>query len=217
MTDHEKQSSDHSPAGQDTLDRLDLTPSEESATDDLRPAADTSGPDAQEDILPDAPVLLLCGDSPESRATALLARQCGFLVDVVDDDTEDDNDLESSFPVARRCLRLPGFDHLVETCGIGREYYVAVMTREPELSCHVLAQALESPAAYVGMLGGRRKRDSIYDILREEGVPLAELAVVRCPIGLPIGAQSPQQVAVAIVAELLAARANTLQRMRFDE
>ena len=81
----------------------------------------------------------------------------------------------------------------------------------------VLVQALESHAFYIGMIGSRSKKDGVYAALRKEGVPDAELACVRCPIGLPVGADSPQQIAVSVVAELLAARAGTLQRLRIDD
>lgn len=166
--------------------------------------------------LPDAPVLLLCGDSPETRATAVLAWQCGFLLDIVDE-KEGTIPLEKLYPMARRCHILPSYDDLVRSCAIGREHLVVIMTRDWTVSCHVLSQALESHAAYVGMRGGRNKRRQIYGLLREQGMPRAELAAVRCPVGLSIGAKSPQQIAVAVVAELLAAREGTLHRLRLEE
>ena len=81
----------------------------------------------------------------------------------------------------------------------------------------MLAQALTSHAQYVGMIGSKTKREQVYAALRKQGVPHAELAAVCCPIGLSIEAETPQQIAVSIVAELLAARAGTLVRLRFDD
>ncbi|MDO5483622.1 MAG: XdhC family protein [Desulfovibrionaceae bacterium] len=210
-------------------DRLDMTPPAPESDPESALESPTEVPDAGQAAgpaeapapkpLPDGPVLLLCGSGPEAQATAELAWQCGFTVDVVDEagDTLGGPALESAFPRARQCLRIPGFDDLVEACGIGQKHLVAIMTEDRDTSCHLLSQALESHAAYIGMLGGRRKRAYVYEILRERGVPRAELAVIRCPIGLSVGAAGPQQMAVAIVAELLAARAGTLQRLRLED
>ncbi|MBO6170613.1 MAG: XdhC family protein [Desulfovibrio sp.] len=160
------------------------------------------------------PVLLLCGGGHVSLEVARLAHASGFVVDVADD-REDFANAER-FPMARRCLVLPGFDNLVERCGIGRRHYVAIVTRGHSFDREALAQALTSHAQYIGMIGSRGKREQVYAALRATGVPDAELAAVCCPIGLSIGAQTPQQIAVAVVAELLAARAGTLTRLRFD-
>lgn len=161
------------------------------------------------------PVLLLCGGGHVSLEVAALAQACGFVVDVVDDRPEFSD--PGRFPMARRCVTLPGFENLVEACGIGRRHYVAIVTRGHSFDREALSQALASHAAYIGMIGSRAKREQVYAALREQGVPDAELAAVRCPIGLPVGAESPQQIAVAVVAELLAARAGTLQRLRFED
>lgn len=161
------------------------------------------------------PVLLLCGGGHVSLEVASLAQACGFVVDVADDRPEFSD--PGRFPMARRCVTLPGFENLVAACGIGRRHYVAIVTRGHSFDREVLAQALTSHAAYIGMIGSRAKREQVYAALREQGVPAAELAAVRCPIGLPVGAESPQQIAVAVVAELLAARAGTLQRLRFED
>lgn len=160
------------------------------------------------------PVLLLCGGGHVALEVARLAHASGFVVDVADD-REDFANAER-FPMARRCLVLPGFDNLVESCGIGRRHYVAIITRGHSFDREALVQALTSHAQYIGMIGSRGKREQVYAALRAAGVPDAELAAVCCPIGLSIGAQTPQQIAVAVVAELLAARAGTLTRLRFE-
>lgn len=161
------------------------------------------------------PVLLLCGGGHVSLEVAALAHACGFVVDVADDRPEFSN--AERFPMARRCLTLPGFENLVEACGIGRRHYVAIATRGHDFDREALAQTLTSHASYIGMIGGKAKREQVYASLRARGVPDTELAAVRCPIGLPIGAETPRQIAVSVVAELLAARAGTLQRLRFED
>ncbi|WP_291443282.1 XdhC/CoxI family protein [Desulfovibrio sp.] len=161
------------------------------------------------------PVLLLCGGGHVSLEVARLAHSCGFVVDVVDDREEFSN--AGRFPMARHCRILPGYENLVQTCDIGRRHFVAIITRGHSFDREALAQALTSHAQYVGMIGSRTKREQVYAALRKQGVPDAELAAVCCPIGLSIEAETPQQIAVSIVAELLAARAGTLVRLRFDD
>ncbi|MDD4702056.1 MAG: XdhC family protein [Desulfovibrio sp.] len=161
------------------------------------------------------PVLLLCGGGHVSLEVARLAHACGFIIDVADDRPEFSN--IERFPMARRCHVLPAYENLVETCGVGRYHYVAIITRGHSFDRETLAQALVSHAQYIGMIGSKSKRDQIYAILRAQGVPASELAAVCCPIGLTIDAETPQQIAVSIVAELLAVQAGTLTRLRFDE
>lgn len=161
------------------------------------------------------PVLLLCGGGHVSLEVARLAHACGFIIDVVDDRPEFSN--PERFPMARHCHVLPAYENLVETCGVGRNHYVAIITRGHGFDRETLAQALVSHAQYIGMIGSKTKRDQIYEILRAQGVPASELAAVCCPIGLTIDAETPQQIAVSIVAELLAVQAGTLKRLRFEE
>ena len=161
------------------------------------------------------PVLLLCGGGHVSLEVAKLAHSCGFVVDVVDDRQEFSN--AERFPMARRCLVLSNYENLLQSCGIGRRHFVAIVTRGHSFDREVLAQALASHAQYIGMIGSKTKREQVYAALRGKGVPDAELAAVCCPIGLSIEAETPQQIAVSIVAELLAAQAGTLTRLRIDD
>ena len=134
------------------------------------------------------------------------------MVDVVDDRAEFAD--PRRFPMARRCLTLPAFEDLAARCGIGRHHYVAIMTRGHSFDREVLAQALKTDAFYIGMIGSSSKKASVYKALRAQGVSDAALDKVCCPIGLGIGADTPQQIAVSVVAELMAARAGTLGALR---
>mgnify|MGYP001768485370 FL=1 len=84
--------------------------------------------------------------------------------------------------------------------------YIAIVTRGHLHDRDALRAALATRPAYLGMIGSRRKRDLIYAALIAEGVAAEELRRVHCPIGLPIGAQTPQEIAVSIVAELIQVR-----------
>jgi len=65
---------------------------------------------------------------------------------------------------------------------------------------------LRSNAGYIGMIGSRRKRDAIYEILLQEGFSQADIDRVHSPIGLSIGAETPEEIAVSIVAEMIQVR-----------
>lgn len=161
------------------------------------------------------PVLLLCGGGHVSLETAILAHAAGFVVDVADDRGEFAD--PRRFPMARNCLVLPRFENLAERCHVGPGHFVAIVTRGHEFDRDVLRQALRTSACYIGMIGSKSKRAATYAALREEGVSDERLAGVFCPIGLPIGAETPQQIAVSIVAELLAARAGVLRDLRRND
>lgn len=166
------------------------------------------------------PVLLLAGGGDEAVEVGRLARQCGFVVDVVDH--EPDFASATRFPFARNCLTLPGYTDLVRACAIGRSHFVLVMLRNHGSRDHghdlrILEQVLSSHAHYIGLTGSRNRREHMFATLHARGIPRTELAAVRCPAGLAVESMTPAQTAVAIVAELLAVRAGTLNRLRLDE
>lgn len=155
-------------------------------------------------------IVLLCGVGPVAHAVALLAAHAHFAVDIVE--VEPDILTEDSFPMARQRFVLPSFANLAEVCGIGAQHYIAILTAHPQHSEDLLSQALHTPARYIGLSGSREQRAPLFALLRERGMPTTELACVRCPIGLPIGARNSQEKAIAIVAELIAAREGCLPR-----
>ena len=88
--------------------------------------------------------------------------------------------------------------------------YVVVVTRghKGDLTC--LRWALGTPARYIGMIGSQRKVIEIFKVLESEGVPRARLERVHAPVGLDIGALTPEEIAVSIVAEMIAVRRNAV-------
>ena len=71
----------------------------------------------------------------------------------------------------------------------------------------MLRQALRRPFAYLGMIGSRRKNGLLYDALKQEGVTDEQLEQVHAPIGLEIGSETPEEIAISIVAEIISERA----------
>jgi xanthine dehydrogenase accessory factor len=84
--------------------------------------------------------------------------------------------------------------------------FVVLLTHDPKLDDPALKIALPSPARYVGALGSPRTHEKRLARLREEGVPEQQLARLHAPIGLKIGANTPEEIAVSIIAEVVAAR-----------
>ena len=157
-----------------------------------------------EPFTPPAPVYLF-GAGHVSRATARMAAFVGFRVVVLDDRAEFAN--AERFPEADRIVVLPSLDRAMEDIPVDESAFVVILTRGHVHDKTVLAQALRTPAGYVGMIGSKKKRDAIYTALREEGLSEADIERCHCPIGLSIGAQTPEEIALSIVSELVAVRA----------
>lgn len=150
------------------------------------------------------PVVYICGGGHISLCLAPLVRLAGFGLVVIDDRPE--------FADARRFnmadqVLVRDFAQVFQGLEIGAHSYVVIVTRGHLHDKEVLAQALRLPAAYVGMIGSRRKRQLIYQALEGEGFGPQSLAAVHSPIGLDIGAETPEEIAVSIVAELIKVRA----------
>src|SRR5688572_17848930 len=93
-----------------------------------------------------------------------------------------------------------------DAIGNGRGVSVAIVTRGHKQDEECLRAAIESKPDYVGMIGSKRRTNIVLDKLREEGADENELKKVRAPIGLDIGAVSPEEVALSILAEIIAER-----------
>ena len=149
-------------------------------------------------------VLLLFGAGHISTFLAPLARMVGFRVCVIDDREEFAN--PRRFPTADQfmvCSVAETFQRVVVTPAT----YIAIVTRGHACDREALRAALATRPAYLGMIGSRRKRDLIYGSLLEEGVAAEELRRVHSPIGISIGAETPEEIAVSIAAELIQIRA----------
>ncbi|MFJ3804309.1 XdhC family protein [Streptomyces sp. NPDC090088] len=86
---------------------------------------------------------------------------------------------------------------------------VCVLTHDPKFDIPVLREALALPVGYVGAMGSRRTHDHRMELLREAGVSDEQLVRLRSPIGLDLGARSPEETAISVVAEILASRTQT--------
>ncbi len=133
--------------------------------------------------------------------TAHIASLAGFRVVVIDDRAEFANTVR--FPDAADIHVIQEFDKAMEGLEIDSDSFIIILTRGHQYDRTVLEQALKTKAAYIGMISSKKKRDSIYNALMETGVKKETLEQVHSPIGLSIGAETPEEIAVSIVAELI--------------
>ncbi|MCF8143882.1 MAG: XdhC family protein [Deltaproteobacteria bacterium] len=147
--------------------------------------------------------LYVFGAGHVSRQIVPLAAGVGFHVAVIDD-REDFAD-PGHFPEAGEVRCIP-FEGAVERLAVDDASFVVIVTRGHMGDKTVLAQALKTEARYIGMIGSRQKRDLIYEALSAEGFTQEDLDRVHSPIGIEIGAETPAEIAVSIVAELIQVR-----------
>lgn len=149
--------------------------------------------------------VVIFGAGHISQELAPLTGRVGFRTVVLDDREEFAN--RERFPAVDEIHVLESFERAMDVLEIGEESYLVLVTRGHGHDRTVLAQALGTTAGYIGMIGSRRKRDAIYAALLEEGFTRRDLERVHCPIGLDIGAETPEEIAVSILAELIQVRA----------
>lgn len=147
------------------------------------------------------PRLILFGAGHVARAVAAIAPSLGFAVTVVDD-REDLND-EARFPAATRILAEPR-DAQTTLAPTDRDWML-VLTHDHRLDEEALDTYARGPHAYLGMIGSRRKVLRVLQRIEARGA-LPPLERVYAPVGLDLGAVSPEEIAISIAAELVAVR-----------
>jgi len=155
-----------------------------------------------ERLLPD-PRVIVFGAGHVGSAIALAAATAGFRVLVLDDRPEFAD--PSRFPDHILVSTVPPHDALGRFA-ITAADAVVIATRGHRHDALILERVAPSAASYVGLLGSRRKRSVVTNALVRAGVPVEALERVRVPVGLAIGAVTPEEIAVSVVAELIAWR-----------
>lgn len=155
-----------------------------------------------EPVLPPA-LLYIFGAGHVAYNLYRVARIAGFDVTVVDDRESYAN--RERFPDAREIVA-EDFDRATERLRVPGSAYVVIVTRGHRDDMRILQWAVDLNTRYLGMIGSRRKTIAIYKELEQQGVPAEKFANVHAPVGLEIGAITPEEIAVAIVAEMIAVR-----------
>jgi xanthine dehydrogenase accessory factor len=150
-----------------------------------------------------APRMLVFGAIDFAAAVARVGVFLGYHVTVCD-----------ARPVFATRRRFPDAHEVVcewphrylERTEVDHRTVICVLTHDPKFDVPVLQVALGTPAAYIGVMGSRRTHDDRTERLRAEGVDEADLARLASPIGLDLGARTPEETAVSIAAEIIQAR-----------
>jgi xanthine dehydrogenase accessory factor len=160
-----------------------------------------------EPILP-TPYLYIFGAGHISLSLSKVAALAGFRTVIIDDRDAYAN--RERFPEAEE-IYADDYEKVFERLQPNSSSYLIAVTRGHRDDMRVLRWAVGTPARYVGMIGSKRKVIEIVEYLEEkEGISRALLQRVHAPIGLEIGAITPEEIAIAVVAEMIAVRRNAL-------
>jgi xanthine dehydrogenase accessory factor len=154
-----------------------------------------------EPILPQ-PILYIFGGGHVSMALAQSAHTAGFAVGIIDDRETFAN--AERFPMAQEIYTT--YEDAFEKLKPNASSYLVIVTRGHRDDMRVLGWAAKTDARYIGMIGSKRKVLSVYEALEREGISIQQLARVHAPVGLDIGALTPEEIAISITAELIAVR-----------
>jgi xanthine dehydrogenase accessory factor len=147
--------------------------------------------------------LVIAGGGHVGKALSAIAAMCGFRVTIVDDRAEYAD--PERFPEADEVIR-GRFDEVLGGYAIDGSTYVVAVTRGHRHDEVSLRAVVGRGAAYVGMIGSRRRARAVLEHLVEDGADPEAVAGIHTPIGLDIGAETPEEIAVSIMAEIIEVR-----------
>jgi xanthine dehydrogenase accessory factor len=163
-----------------------------------------------EPVLPPA-LLYIFGAGHVAYNLYKVATIAGFEVTVVDDRESYAN--RERFPDAREIIA-DDFDAVTERLNVSEGAYIVIVTRGHRDDMRILRWAVDARTRYLGMIGSKRKTISIYKELERQGLGAEKFANVHAPVGLEIGAVTPEEIAVAIVAEMIAERRHAIPSVK---
>lgn len=157
------------------------------------------------DVLVPPPTLLVCGAGHDAIPVARFAKALGWRVVVIDSRSKFST--KDRFPEADD-VRLAPSEEVAAQTPIDANTYAVVMTHNYLHDKAILKGLLQTPARYIGVLGPKKRTEAILADLQKEGIQLSEeqLHRIHGPVGLDVGAESPEEIALAILGELLAFR-----------
>ncbi len=155
------------------------------------------------------PTLCVFGAGHVAQPLARMAKVCGFRVEVADD-----RPLFATperFPDADRIL-VADFVSASAAMSLGRNAYAVVVTRGQKGDTEALRSVLGRGLRFVGLLGSKSKMFHVLAALEEAGASAEDVAEIHCPVGLDIGAETPEEIAVSILAEMITVRRGRAER-----
>jgi xanthine dehydrogenase accessory factor len=163
-----------------------------------------------EPVLP-LPRAFIFGAGHLSKSLSKVANLAGFATVIVDDRESFAN--SERFPEAE-AVHAGEYEQVVPTLSINETSYIVIVTRGHRDDMRVLKLAIATPARYIAMIGSKRKVLNVVRELGKEGIPREAFDRLHAPMGLNIGAISPEEIAVSVAAEMIAVRRNAASNWR---
>jgi xanthine dehydrogenase accessory factor len=155
------------------------------------------------EVIPPPLRLFIVGATQIAIALCRMAKGLGFWVSIID--ARGTYATRERFPEADAILLAePG--EVLGRAGLDAYSHVVILTHDPKFDIPALARALRSETGYIGVMGSRGTHGRRAVLLEQDGFTAADLSRIRAPIGLDIGAHSPEEIALAILAEMVAVR-----------
>jgi len=149
------------------------------------------------------PRLIILGGGHIAKPLAEFGSKAGFSVTVIDDRPSFAN--TERFPTAKKVI-CESFDHCFDFISLNKSAYVVIVTRGHRHDMDCLRQVLNHNTAYVGMIGSKRRVKSVMEQMISEGYPQEKINKVNAPIGLEIGAVTPEEIAFSIISQVISYR-----------
>ncbi|MFB0520898.1 MAG: XdhC family protein [Desulfatiglandales bacterium] len=160
------------------------------------------------------PTVYIFGAGHVSFSISKIAKMVGFKVAVVDNRTEFAN--TNRFPEADEIL-IEDLSGIFSKLKINRLSYIVIVTRGHQFDEQILEWAVKTEADYIGMIGSRKKKEAVFSHLQCKGVSKKLLEGVHAPIGIDINAETPEEIAVSIMAEIIKVRRERGHRAKTRE
>ncbi len=163
-----------------------------------------------EPILPEAK-LVIFGAGHITRSLAPLIKKAGFEVTVV----EDSPDLlqKDKFPETED-LVLTGMEQFARNLPSDPRTYIVLLSRGFSRDKAILTQLIQKDFKYIGMIGSKSKIMAMKEDLRKQGIPIEAFTKLQAPIGLDIGGETPEEIAISIAAEIISAKKGKLETLK---
>jgi xanthine dehydrogenase accessory factor len=149
--------------------------------------------------------LIIVGAGHIAVPLASIAATCDFAVTVLDDRPQYAH--PARFPTAKQVIAGPFRAELAalrETVGLDKHTYIVLVTRGHQHDVDCLVEVLDDPLAYIGMIGSQRRIRAVFELLeQEQGIPPEKFDRIFAPVGLDIGARTPAEIGVCIMAEII--------------
>ncbi|CAH2213319.1 XdhC family aldehyde oxidoreductase maturation factor [Tepidibacter aestuarii] len=154
-------------------------------------------------------IVYIFGAGHVSQKLADITSKIDFKTVVIDDRIEFAN--KERFPMADEIKVINDFDTCFDDLDINKDSYIVIVTRGHLHDLTILRQSLRTDATYIGMIGSKRKRKNTYKALELDGFSRDDFNRVYNPIGLSINAETPEEIAVSIAAELIKVRGDLMK------